>query len=84
MTTVSGIFLYSYDTTLASVSSIHLDEQGDAAAAAMAMLIVYISFLVRGIHTIISTFLLKELRLGGIFRIGRKYAKPLKSQNIRP
>ena len=46
MTTVSGvIFLYSYDTTLASVSSIHLDEQGDVAgAAAMAMLIVYISF----------------------------------------
>ena len=62
MTTVSGvIFLYSYDTTLASVSSIHLDEQGDVAgAAAMAMLIVYISFFVRGIHTIISTFLLKR------------------------
>ena len=62
MTTVSGvIFLYSYDTTLASVSSIHLDEQGDVAgAAAMAMLIVYISFLVRGIHTIVSTFLLKR------------------------
>ncbi len=34
---------------------------GDVAgAAAMAMLIVYISFLVRGIHTIISTFLLKR------------------------
>ena len=62
MTTVSGvIFLYSYDTTLASVSSIHLDEQGDVAgAAAMAMLIVYISFLVRGIHTIVSTFLMKR------------------------
>ena len=40
MTTVSGvIFLYSYDTTLASVSAIHLDEQGEVAkAAAMAML----------------------------------------------
>ena len=62
MTTVSGvIFLYSYDTTLASVSSIHLDEQGDVAgAAAMAMLIVYISFVVRGIHTFISTFLLNR------------------------
>jgi iron(III) transport system permease protein len=62
MTTVSGvIFLYSYDTTLASVSSIHLDEQGDVAgAAAMAMLIVYISFLVRGIHTVVSTFLMKR------------------------
>ena len=34
MTTVSGvIFIYSYDTTLASVSAIHLDEQGDVAAA---------------------------------------------------
>lgn len=62
MTTVSGvIFLYSYDTTLASVSAIHLDEQGDVAgAAAMAMLIVYISFLVRGLHTLVSTFLLKK------------------------
>ena len=62
MTTVSGvIFLYSYDTTLASVSAIHLDEQGDVAgAAAMAMLIVYISFLVRGIHTLVSTLLLKR------------------------
>ena len=62
MTTVSGvIFLYSYDTTLASVSAIHLDEQGDVAgAAAMAMLIVYISFVVRGLHTIVSTLLLKR------------------------
>ena len=62
MTTVSGvIFLYSYDTTLASVSAIHLDEQGDVAgAAAMAMLIVYISFVVRGLHTLASTLLLKR------------------------
>ena len=62
MTTVSGvIFLYSYNTTLASVSSIHLDEQGDVAgAAAMAMLIVYISFLVRGIHSLISVAVLKR------------------------
>lgn len=62
MTTVSGvIFLYTYDTTLASVSAIHLDEQGDVAgAAAMAMLIVYISFVVRGLHTLISTLLLKR------------------------
>ena len=62
MTTVSGvIFLYTYDTTLASVSAIHLDEQGDVAgAAAMAMLIVYISFVVRGLHTLVSTLLLKR------------------------
>ena len=62
MTTVSGvIFIYSYDTTLASVSSIHLDEQGDvAAAAAMAMLIVYVSIFVRLTHTIITKGILKK------------------------
>ncbi|MFT7461252.1 MAG: iron(III) transport system permease protein [Planctomycetota bacterium] len=56
MTTVSGvIFLYTYDTTLASVSAIHLDEQGDVAgAAAMAMLIVYVSIAVRVLHAIIT------------------------------
>ena len=56
MTTVSGvIFLYSYNTTLASVSSIHLDEQGNVAgAAAMAMLIVYVSVFVRILHSIIT------------------------------
>lgn len=56
MTTVSGvIFLYTYDTTLASISAIHLDEQGDvAAAAAMAMLIVYVSIAVRVAHAIIT------------------------------
>jgi len=62
MTTVSGvIFIYSYDTTLASVSSIHLDEQGDvAAAAAMAMLIVYVSIFVRLTHTIITKGILNR------------------------
>ena len=62
MTTVSGvIFIYSYDTTLASVSSIHLDEQGDvAAAAAMAMLIVYVSIGVRLTHTIITKGILSK------------------------
>lgn len=62
MTTVSGvIFLYSYDTTLASVSAIHLEEQGDvAAAAAMAMLIVYVSVFVRVLHTIITKKVLKR------------------------
>jgi len=62
MTTVSGvIFIYSYDTTLASVSAIHLDEQGDvAAAAAMAMLIVYVSIAVRLMHTIITKGILKR------------------------
>ena len=62
MTTVSGvIFLYSYDTTLASVSAIHLEEQGDvAAAAAMAMLIVYVSIFVRVLHSIITKKVLKR------------------------
>ncbi len=62
MTTVSGvIFLYTYHTTLASVSSIHLDEQGDVAgAAAMAMLIVYVSIFVRVIHAIITKGILKK------------------------
>ena len=49
------IFIYAYDTTLASVSAIHLDEQGDvAAAAAMAMLIVYVSVFVRMLHALIT------------------------------
>ncbi|MEC8981675.1 MAG: putative 2-aminoethylphosphonate ABC transporter permease subunit [SAR324 cluster bacterium] len=62
MTTVSGvIFLYTYNTTLASVSAIHLDEQGDvAAAAAMAMLIVYVSVLVRIIHTVFTKGVLRR------------------------
>jgi len=62
MTTVSGvIFLYSYDTTLASVSSIHLDEQGDvAAAAAMAMLIVYVSVAVRILHVVLTRGVLRR------------------------
>ena len=60
MTTVSGvIFLYTYDTTLASVSAIHLDEQGDVAgAAAMAMLIVYVSVFVRVLLTIVTICIL--------------------------
>ena len=62
MTTVSGvIFLYSYDTTLASVSAIHLDEQGEVAkAAAIAMLIVYVSVAVRLTHTIITKKVLRK------------------------
>ena len=62
MTTVSGvIFLYSYDTTLASVSAIHLDEQREVAkAAAMPMLIVYVSVAVRLTHTIITKKVLRK------------------------
>ena len=54
-------------TTLASVSSIHLDEQGDVAgAAAMAMLIVYVSIFVRVIHAIITKESSKKLRHGAM------------------
>jgi iron(III) transport system permease protein len=43
------------------VSAIHLEEQGDvAAAAAMAMLIVYVSVFVRVLHTIITKKVLKR------------------------
>lgn len=60
MTTVSAVvFLYSSDTTLASVAVLNMDDAGDIApAAAMAMMIVYTSagvrllhaFLTRGLH----------------------------------
>jgi iron(III) transport system permease protein len=48
MTTVSAVvFLYSPDTTLASVAIVNLDEAGDiGAAAAMATLVVATSALV--------------------------------------
>ncbi len=52
MTTVSGVvFLYSSDTMLASVSVLNMDDAGDIApAAAMAMMIVYTSAIVRLLH----------------------------------
>ena len=63
MTTVSGvIFIYTYYTTLASVSSIHLDEQDDVAAVTMAVLIVYVSVLLRITHAIITKGILQKTR----------------------
>jgi iron(III) transport system permease protein len=52
MTTVSAVvFLYSADTTLASVAVLNMDDAGDIApAAAMAMMIVYTSAAVRLVH----------------------------------
>jgi iron(III) transport system permease protein len=49
MATVSAvIFLYSSDTTLASVAVVNMDDAGDQApAAAMCMLIVITNILVR-------------------------------------
>ncbi len=53
MTTVSAVvFLYSPDTTLASVAVLNMDDAGDTApAATMAMLIVVTAGAVRLEHT---------------------------------
>jgi iron(III) transport system permease protein len=59
MTTVSAVvFLYSPDTTLASVAVLNMDDAGDTApAAAMAMLIVVTAGGVRLLHTGLSHWL---------------------------
>ena len=56
MTTVSAvIFLYSPDTTLASVAVLNMDDAGDVApAAAMGMMIFYTNVAARLIHQFIS------------------------------
>jgi len=56
MTTVSAvIFLYSPDTTLASVAVLNMDDAGDVApAAAMGMMIFYTNVGARLIHLFIS------------------------------
>lgn len=59
MTTVSAVvFLYSPNTTLASVAVLNMDDAGDTApAAAMAMLIVLTAGVVRLLHTALSRWL---------------------------
>lgn len=59
MTTVSAVvFLYSPNTTLASVAVLNMDDAGDtAAAAAMAMLIVLTAGVVRLLHAGLSRWL---------------------------
>ncbi len=54
MTTVSAVvFLYSPDTTLASVAVLNMDDAGEtASAAAMGMMIVYTSISVRILHAL--------------------------------
>ncbi|MBI3456192.1 MAG: putative 2-aminoethylphosphonate ABC transporter permease subunit [Candidatus Rokubacteria bacterium] len=54
MTTVSAVvFLYSPDTTLASVAVLNMDDAGEtASAAAMGMMIVYTSIAVRVLHAL--------------------------------
>ena len=56
MTTVSAVvFLYSPDTSLASVAVLNMDDAGDIApAAAMAMMIVYTSAGVRLLHAVLT------------------------------
>jgi iron(III) transport system permease protein len=56
MTTVSAvIFLYSPDTTLASVAVLNMDDAGDIApAAAMGMMIFYTNVAARLIHLFIT------------------------------
>jgi len=56
MTTVSAVvFLYSPDTTLASVAVLNMDDAGDIApAAAMGMMIFYTNALARLVHIALS------------------------------
>ena len=56
MTTVSAvIFLYSSDTTLASVAVLNMDDAGDTApAAAMAMMIAYTCAGMRIVHILLT------------------------------
>ena len=62
MTTVSAVvFIYSADTTLASVAVLNMDDAGDIApAAAMGMMIFYTNALARLIHVAISKGVLKR------------------------
>ena len=56
MTTVSAVvFLYSSDTTLASVAVLNMDDAGDVApAAAMAMMIAYTCDGMRLVHMLLT------------------------------
>ena len=60
MTTVSAVvFLYSPDTTLASVAVLNMDDAGDVApAAAMGMMIFYTNIIARLVHMFCSRVLL--------------------------
>jgi proton-translocating NADH-quinone oxidoreductase chain N len=62
MTTVSAVvFLYSADTSLASVAVLNMDDAGDTApAAAMAMMIAYTCFGVRLLHAALSGWLTRR------------------------
>jgi len=74
MTTVSGvIFLYSPDTTLASVAVLNMDDAGDIApAAAMGMMIFYSNIGARLIHLLLTR---KVMRSTQAWRTRRGPAK---------
>ncbi|MFN3881666.1 MAG: putative 2-aminoethylphosphonate ABC transporter permease subunit [Nitrincola lacisaponensis] len=65
MTTVSAVvFLYGPDTRLASVSVLHLDEAGYfASAAAMAVLILLTSMVVKLLHAALTYLLLRKAQV---------------------
>ena len=56
MTTVSAVvFIYSADTTLASVAVLNMDDQGEIPfAAAMAMMIAYTCAAARILHLLLT------------------------------
>ncbi|MGB1238899.1 MAG: putative 2-aminoethylphosphonate ABC transporter permease subunit [Pseudomonadales bacterium] len=62
LTTVSAVvFLYSADTTLASVAIMNMDEAGDTApAAAMAVLLMGTALAVKGMHWLLSFKLVQQ------------------------
>jgi iron(III) transport system permease protein len=62
MTTVSAVvFLYSYDTNLASVAVLNMDDAGDIApAAAMAVMIMLTCMVARLIHWLLGNVVLKH------------------------
>ena len=62
MTTVSAVvFIYSADTTLASVAVLNMDDAGDIApAAAMGMMIFYTNAGARIVHLLVSKGVLKR------------------------
>ncbi|MDX1739424.1 MAG: ABC transporter permease subunit, partial [Alphaproteobacteria bacterium] len=64
MTTVSAVvFLYSTETTLASIAVLNMDDAGDIApAAAMAMMIAYTCIAARIIHAIVSYVMQRHLQ----------------------
>ena len=64
MTTVSAVvFIYSFNTHLASVAVLNMDDQGDiAAAAAMGMMIFYTNVFVRVAYVLLTKKILVKFQ----------------------